>query len=356
MTQMKDDSYIEIKDVSRDFGRFSLKEINLNIKKEEFFVILGPTGAGKTLLLELLAGFHKLSKGSIHINGINMKNVKSYNRNIGFVYQDYSLFPHMTVEKNIRFGLNVQNVKYNLIGRKVQDMMERLEINHLKERFPKTLSGGEQQKVALARALVVNPDILLLDEPFSALDPITKKDATRIIKEIHQDHNLTTVKVTHNQDEAIRGDRLALIMKGEIIEVGMPNEIFNSPKNIEIANFVGVENIIEGEIIDFTEGYAEVKTEHLNVHCLSKFDSGKVTLFIRPEYIVLSNKMFKSSIRNNIKSKVKEILTISKELIQVTLENNLKAYITVNAREDLGLNVGDEVYASFKATAISLKR
>ncbi|TXT61296.1 MAG: Molybdate/tungstate import ATP-binding protein WtpC [Promethearchaeota archaeon] len=356
MGNLNKKAYIELKNVSRDFGEFKLRHINLKIYENEYFIVLGPTGAGKTLLLELIAGFHNLDDGIIRINQKNMKNIQPYERNIGFVYQDYSLFPHMSVEKNIAFGLNVQNKASNEIKTKVMEIMDKLEINHLKERSPKTLSGGEQQKVALARALIVNPKILLLDEPFSALDPITKKDAMKVVKQIHEDHNLTIIEVTHNQDEAMLGDRLSLIMNGEIIDTGTPKEVFNSPKNKTVANFVGVENILEGEIIKNENGYAEVKTESFKVHCLSKFDSGKVVLFIRPENVVLSKSLFKSSIRNNIKTKVKDMLVISKELIQITLENGIKAYITFSAREDLNLEIGDEIYASFKATAVSLKR
>jgi len=304
----------------------------------------------------LIAGFHNLKSGEILIKGQDMRNMKPYERNIGFVYQDYSLFPHMNVENNISFGLRVQGINSELVKNKVRDIMEKLEIDHLKNRSTRTLSGGEQQKVALARALVVNPQILLLDEPFSALDPVTKKDAIKVVEQIHRDHNLTTIEVTHNQDEAMLGDRLSVIMSGEIIETGSPKEIFNSPKNQKVANFVGIENIIEGKIIKNKNGYAEVKTENFNLHCLSEFESGRVTIFIRPENIVLSKILFRSSIRNNIESQVKEMLIVSKELIQITLENGLKAYITFNARDDLNLNIGDKVYASFKATSVSLKK
>lgn len=307
-------------------------------------------------MLELIAGFHDLETGLIKINGRNMRNIKPYNRNLGFVYQDYSLFPHMNVKENISFGLKVKKCDSKIIKKKVKEILNRLRISHLINRYPRTLSGGEQQKVALARALVVNPKILLLDEPFSALDPINKKEAMKIIKQIHKDHNLTIIEVTHNQDEAMLGDRISLIMNGDIVDTGTPKEIFNSPKNKTVANFVGIENIIEGEIVDNKNGYAEVRTDKFNVHCLSKFDSGKVTLFIRPENIVLSKSLFKSSIRNNIETRVKEMLIISKELIQISLENGLKSYITVSAREDLNLEIGDKIYTSFKATSISLKR
>jgi len=349
-------SILSLKNVSADFGDFYIKNINLEIKEKEYFVILGPTGAGKTLLLEIIAGFHKLKEGQIFIMGKNISKIPPNERKIGFVYQDYSLFPHMNVENNISFGLEMQKLKRAEIRRRTSSMMDRLKINHLKNRYPITLSGGEQQKIALARALIINPEFLLLDEPFGALDPVSKKQAMKVVKEIHSNNNLTTIEVTHNQDEAILGDRISLIMNGEIVDTGPPKQIFNAPKNISNANFLGVENIISGEITKNIEGYAEVKTKNFMINCLSKFNSGKVTLFIRPENIVLSQSPFKSSLRNNIHSKVKELFLISKELIQISLENGLKVYITNNAKEDLDIKVGDDVIASFKATSISLKR
>ena len=347
---------IYLNDVTANFGSFKLININLDVRKSEYYVILGPTGAGKTLLLELIAGFYKHYKGELHINGNNMKKIPSSDRKIGFVYQDYSLFPHMDVESNISFGLEMQRVKRSERNQKTHEMMKQFKIFHLKDRYPHTLSGGEQQKVALARALIIKPEILLLDEPFSALDPVTKKEAMKIVKTIHEDNELTTIEVTHNQNEAMLGDRISLIMNGAIVETGTPQAVFNAPKTVQTANFVGIENIIEGEIINNQDGYAEVQTQYFNVHCLSDITSGKVTLFIRPENIILSKMLFKSSIRNNIKTEVKDIFTISKELIQITMQNDLKAYITFNAKEDLDLKVGDEIYASFKATSISLKQ
>ncbi|MHA1491289.1 MAG: ATP-binding cassette domain-containing protein [Promethearchaeota archaeon] len=347
---------ITLKDVSGDFGNFHIKNINLNIKKKEYYVILGPTAAGKTILLEIIAGFHKLRKGKLYINGKNMKDIRPYERKIGFLYQDYSLFPHLSVEKNISFGLEIQKVDKDEIKRKTLSMMENFNLTNLKDRSPLTLSGGEQQKVALARALIINPKILLLDEPYSALDPVSRKDAMKVVKQIHKSHDLTIVCVTHNQNEAMIGDRISLIMEGQIVDTGTPKQIFNSPKNEKIASFVGIENIFKGEIVNYKDGYVEVKTEKFSVHCLSKFDTGTVILFLRPENIILSKTLFKSSLRNKIKSIVKEIFVISKELIQILLDNDIIAYITFNAKEDLDLKVGDEIYASFKATSVSIKR
>lgn len=345
-----------MKGVNANFGGFRLKNITLEIDKNEYYVILGPTGAGKTLLLELIAGFHKVQSGEIFIDGTNMGKIPPYQRKIGFVYQDYSLFPHIDVESNISFGLEMQRVKRKEINQRTKEMMENFDILHLKDRYPQTLSGGEQQKVALARALITNPKILLLDEPFSALDPVTKKDATKIVKSIHDSNDLTTIKVTHNQNEAIIGDRVSLIMNGEIVDTGTAQNIFNSPKSVKNAEFVGMENILEGEIVKNVDGYAEIRTNGFIIHCLSEIESGKVIAFIRPENIVLSKAYFKSSIRNNIKSEIQEIFLLSKELVQVTMKNGLKAYITSNAKEDLNLNAGDEIFVSFKATAISIKK
>ncbi|MBN1214760.1 MAG: ATP-binding cassette domain-containing protein [Candidatus Lokiarchaeota archaeon] len=347
---------IELKNISADFGNFKLENISLSIKEKEYFVILGPTGAGKTLLLELIAGFHKLKKGKILFNGNDMSKIRSYERNIGFVYQDYSLFPHMDVESNISFGLEIRKIKREEINDRTKEIMQKLGIIHIKDRYPNTLSGGEQQKTALARALITNPRILLLDEPFSALDPVAKKAAIKVVKLIHEQDDLTIIKVTHNQDEAILGDRISLIMNGKIVDTGTPKSIFNHPKSVSNAKFVGIENIFEGIIINNNEGIAEVKFDDNIIYCLSEFNSGKVTIFIRPENIVLSKSLLKSSMRNNLKTNIKEIFSISKELIQVTMSNGLISYITSNAKEDLNLNKGDQIYASFKATGISLKK
>jgi len=346
---------IKLESINATFGQFKLKNVNLTIQRNEYYVILGPTGAGKTLLLELIAGFYKQYKGKIFINGNDMRKEPPFERKIGFVYQDYSLFPHMDVESNISFGLEMKRVNRKERNRRTHEMMRNFNIFDLKDRYPHTLSGGEQQKTALARALIINPQILLLDEPFSALDPVTKKEAMKVVKEIHGSNNLTTIEVTHNQDEAMLGDRISLIMNGEIVDTGTPREVFNSPKSIQNAAFVGIENIIDGTIINHEGDYVEVETDHFNVHCLSKVTSGKVTLFIRPENIILSKSFFKSSIRNNLKTRVSDVFTISKELIQITLENGLKAYITFNALEDLDLNVDDEIYTMFKATAVSIR-
>ncbi|MFO8018297.1 MAG: ATP-binding cassette domain-containing protein [Promethearchaeia archaeon] len=353
---MSKKAVIEVENLHADFGNFQIKDINLKIKEREYYMLLGPTGAGKTLILELIAGFHKIDKGKIYINQKNMVNIPPNKRDIGFVYQDYSLFPHLNVEENIKFGLNMQRMDERTKQKKLDEIVKKLKIEHLLNRNPITLSGGEQQKVALARAIILEPPILLLDEPFSALDPVSKKEAMKVVQEIHKDHDLTILEVTHNQDEAMLSDRLSLLMDGEIIDTGTPEQIFNAPNSTKAAKFVGIENIIEGEILSNKNGYTKIKTDHFKVWGLSEYSSGKVKIFIRPENIILSKQKFKSSLRNHVKSKVSEVLVVSKELVQISLKNGLNAYITHNAKTDLGIQKDDKIYASFKATAVSIKK
>ncbi|MHA1732125.1 MAG: ABC transporter ATP-binding protein [Promethearchaeota archaeon] len=347
---------ITLRNVEAHFGAFSLKDVNLEVEANEYHVLLGPTGAGKTLILELIAGFHHPSRGNVFFCGQNVAGVPPNEREIGFVYQDYSLFPHLNVQDNIAFGLRVRKLPPREVREQVDGVMGDLGISHLKGRAPYTLSGGEQQKVALARALVVKPSILLLDEPFSAMDPVSRKSAMKWIKRLHEEKNLTTVQVTHDQDEALLGDRVSLVMEGTVVETGTPKEVFNAPRDERVAAFVGVENIVRGEIVSSDNGYVTVDAGGFEVKCLSKFDSGPVTLFIRPENVIISLAPLESSLRNSIRAKVREIFVVSKEMCQVTLDNDLCSYITVNARESLGLNEGDDVYASFKAAAVALKR
>ena len=254
---------IGIKNLSKDWKEFSLKDINLEVKKGEYFVILGPTGAGKTLLLETIAGFYFPDSGGVWIEGQNVTNLPAERRGIGFIYQDYSLFPHLTVEENIEFGLKLRKSASQDTNRKrVKEIMDWLCISHLAHRYPATLSGGEQQKVAIARAIATEPSILLLDEPLAALDRRTSDYLREELKRVKLKSGIIMVHVTHDHTEAmVLADRIAVMMNGRIMQVGTPYEIFNKPQNEEIADFVGVENILSGVVRANNNGVAEIEVD-----------------------------------------------------------------------------------------------
>ncbi|MBS3815131.1 MAG: ABC transporter ATP-binding protein [Hadesarchaea archaeon] len=345
---------INIKDLSNEWGEFSLKDINLDIQRQEYFIILGPTGAGKTLLLELIAGFHTPDKGKIMINETDLTSVPPENRDVGFVYQDYSLFPHLSVRENIEFGIKLrENSKEK--EDKVLEIMELLEIKDLQDRCPRSLSGGEKQKTALARALVLEPSVLLLDEPLSALDVPSQKRMREELKKIHQKTGVTTIHVTHNREEAaFLGDRIAVIDNGKIIQTGNPEQIFREPKTEFVANFTGAENIFKGES-KAENGIARVNIgENVNLEAVSEKE-GSVTAIIRPEDIIISNEPIQTSGRNLLKG---EIIKASDQGSIIELKVNVGrefiVKITKKSYSDLSLNVGQEIYLAFKASAIHL--
>lgn len=339
-----------LKNVSHKFGDFSLKNISFSVKRGEYFVILGPTGAGKTLLLEVIAGLHFPYAGHVILDGHDITREPPEERQVGFVYQDYSLFPHMTVEENIAFGLRAHKVPKKEVAIKVKEIMELMGISQLSGRSVTTLSGGEQQRVSLARALVINPKGLLLDEPLSALDPRTQESLRKELKRTHKIMDATTIHVTHDQTEAlILADRIGVIMDGKVVQIGSPQEVFNRPLNDKIAYFIGVENILEGKIASYKNRVALIKAGGQTIYAVTNCKEGEVYVFIRPENIVLSKTFFISSARNNIKGKVIGLTSLG-PLLQVRLDNGLKALITKHSVEKLKLRVGDVVFASFKAT------
>ncbi|MGC9444744.1 MAG: tungstate ABC transporter ATP-binding protein WtpC [Candidatus Methanospirareceae archaeon] len=349
---------IVVKDVYKDWKEFKLQEINLEVKQGEYFVILGPTGAGKTLLLETLAGFYIPDHGEVWLEGHEVTCVPAEKRGIGFIYQDYSLFPHKTVEQNILFGLRMQKASTVEANRKrVRGIMDWLNITHLAHRYPGTLSGGEQQKVAIGRAVAIEPSILLLDEPLSALDRRTQDYMRDELKRVKADFGITMVHVTHDQTEAmLLADRIAVMMRGRIVQVGTPREIFNQPLNEELADFVGIENILSGAIRSNDHGMAEIKVDSDTVvYAVSDFRDGAVKVFVRPEHIILSKHVDQSSARNVMKGHIARIHEVG-PVIRVKLDNGLVALITWQARDELNLHQGDEVYATFKATAVHVVR
>ncbi|MCK4458456.1 MAG: ABC transporter ATP-binding protein [Methanosarcinales archaeon] len=351
---------IEIKDLSRDWKDFSLR-IDLHVKKGEYFVILGPTASGKTLLLELVAGFYYPDGGSIVIDEIGVTNLPPEKRDVGFVYQDYSLFPHLNVEENIEFSLKLKKIPIDERRQKVEEIMELLGISHLAHRYSITLSGGEQQRVALARAVVAKPRTLLLDEPLSALDNRTQNMLRDELKRIHHEAGLTTIHVTHDQTEAMMlADRIGVMMGGIIVQIGTPEEVFSKPVSDEVASFVGVENILDGRVVSNTNDLATIDAGGgCMIDAVSGYTEGDmVRICLRPEDVTIApdnDPDRKSSARNCFAGKVTRITPFGAMVrLKIDCGFPLMVLITKRSANELGLGVGSGIVASFKATAVHL--
>ena len=240
---------ISIKNLSIDLGEFHLKDVCLDIKKGEYMVLLGPTGAGKTVLVECIAGLFDPPTGSILVDGHDVVGLYPEERNIGYVPQDYALFPNMTVAKNIAYGLEARKIEENKIAEIIREMMEMLGITHLSHRYPLNLSGGERQRVALARALVTKPDILLLDEPLSALDENLRSELAAELLQIQRKSGATFLHVCHSFEEASDvADRIAIMKDGEVAQVGTIMDVVFSPDSLFIARFTRMRNFFDGTL------------------------------------------------------------------------------------------------------------
>ena len=276
---------IELLDIEKRVGGFHLGPIDLRIEKGEYFFLLGPSGSGKTVLLELIAGIHSPDHGRILIDGKDAMNLPIERRNVGYVCQDPMLFPFLNVEKNIGFGLAIRRYPKDLIRSRVEEVAGMLGISHILSRDVERLSGGEKQRVSLARALVTDPQILLLDEPLSKLDAKMAYNLGRELEKIHRELGITMVQVTHNQAEArMLADRIAIIKDGEIIEIGGPDEIFYTPGHRFTADFLIMENIFDGGVRS-ANGEVIFEAEDLEIILPHHIDEGPVTIGIRPEDI-----------------------------------------------------------------------
>ncbi len=249
---------LRLDDISLQIGGFSLQSINLHIRQGEYRVILGPTGAGKTVLLETIAGLNRPQQGTISLAGKNISATAPEKRHFGMVYQDYALFPHLSVFHNIAFSLHIQKLRKKIIRQKVDRMAEFFRISHLLKRLPRDLSGGECQRVALARALVAEPAMLLLDEPLSALDRLTRDRLQAELQRVHRQLGITVFHITHDLDEAFfLAERMAVMREGRIVQQGTPREIARRPKTGFVAKLMGLRNFLPARLT--TEGMIEVR-------------------------------------------------------------------------------------------------
>ncbi len=283
---------ITFSDVVKKYGdNVIIPDLSLSVRKGEFFTLLGPSGCGKTTLLRMVAGFNSIEGGKIAFDGQVINDIPPAKRNIGMVFQNYAVFPHMTVRQNVGFGLTNRGLNKQEINQRVDAILETVKITEFASRMPDRLSGGQQQRVALARAVVIHPNVLLMDEPLSNLDAKLRIEMRNAIKLIQKEVGITTVYVTHDQEEAMAvSDRIAVMDKGVIQQVGTPKAIYQRPANLFVANFIGRSNTLEADLrmdgqpsLTFYNGY-KVPYAYLRPDVKA---SQKVKVSVRPEEFVL---------------------------------------------------------------------
>ncbi|HDI75300.1 MAG: ABC transporter ATP-binding protein [Thermoprotei archaeon] len=258
---------VRLKNVSKRFGKVvAVDDVTLEIKEGEFFTFLGPSGCGKTTTLRIIAGLEYPDKGRIFFDDEDVTDVPPYKRNTGMVFQNYALWPHMTVFENISYGLKIRGYSKHEIKKKVDEVLELVQLKGLENRYPTQLSGGQQQRVALARALVIEPKVLLLDEPLSNLDARLRVEMREELKRLQKELKITTIYVTHDQEEAlVISDRIAVMRQGRIMQVGEPDEVYRRPKNLFVATFLGRCSLIEGKVVDVDKDLVTIAIDHIRI-------------------------------------------------------------------------------------------
>lgn len=280
-------SFLVIDSLKKSFGQTQVvKDFNMSIEKGEFISFLGPSGCGKTTILRMIAGFETPSDGTITINGKNQSGLKTSQRNIGMVFQAYALFPNMNVFDNVAFGLKVAGMPKAQIEARVKEMLKLIHLEHLADRYPYQMSGGQQQRVALARALAPKPQVLLLDEPLSALDAKIRVSLREEIRQIQRQLGITTVFVTHDQEEALSiSDRIVVMNAGRADQIGTPSDIYNRPATRFVASFVGTLNIIDATVADPAANTIRIGDNFIALRePISALSAGdKLSVALRPE-------------------------------------------------------------------------
>jgi len=346
---------LEIKNLCVERGTFSLKDITFDVQDAEYFVLAGPTGSGKTVLLETIAGLHSGSSGQVWINGRDVTSFDLEKRRVGFAYQDCAVYGHLSIRDNISFGLMFRYKTRREIEQAVDRAIELLGIQHLLEKRPTYLSGGETQKIALARAIAIKPDLLLFDEPLSAVDVETKYAYGRELKELHARLKLPTIHVTHDFEEAMAlGDRMAVMWEGRILQIGTPKQVFRHPTSESVARFFMTRNIFQGEVQDASGAQS--------VFCIKGHKLAAVTSLrgqrhasIRPESISISKQKPDGGDVNILAGTISQISERgSIAYVTVDVPPEFTCLVLQPTLEEMGLEEKQRVFISFKASEVNI--
>lgn len=358
---------VEMRDVIKRFGDVvAVDRVSLPIYDGEFFSLLGPSGCGKTTTLRMIAGFEQPTEGEVFIAGQPVAGVPAFERNTNMVFQNYALFPHMTVAQNVAFGLEMKRVPRAEINRRVTESLEMVRLPGMEDRRPNQLSGGQQQRVALARALVNRPAVLLLDEPLGALDLKLRKEMQLELKDLQHRVGITFIYVTHDQEEALTmSDRIAVMGDGRVLQIGSPTEIYERPNCRFVADFIGETNFIDGQIVAHENGYVTVAIgAGLEVQSLKtedRVEGSRVTVAIRPEKLSLRNEPPRGAEGCCLPGVIQEVVYIGTDthftisLAEgVTLRVRQQNRISTPDRQAYAGERGDTVYVAWAPESILL--
>ncbi len=347
-------SYLELNHLRKAFGTtVAVERFDLAVERGEFISFLGPSGCGKTTTLRMIAGFEQPTEGSINIDGEDVTHLPPNRRKLGMVFQSYALFPNMTVADNIAFGLKMMKAPHADVQKRVSDMLALIQMSEYGTRYSYQLSGGQQQRVALARALAIQPRVLLLDEPLSALDAKIRDELRNEIRRIQQELGITTIYVTHDQEEALAlSDRIVVMNKGRVEQMGQPFEIYNRPQTEFVARFVGTLSTLRG--VAGSDGNVLVNGQPVRLGTVlqNKRAGDPVTLSLRPETIALGNG---ASGHNTLRATVQNI-TFLGAIVRVQLRVDGSSFVadSLNSPSFVPPKIGDTVTIGFSPDAVNV--
>ncbi len=345
---------LTVRNISAKNGTFELSKVSFSIKGGEILVVLGQNGSGKTTLLNSIAGFIPVMSGTIELLGQAITNALPEERNIGYIFQNLALFPHRSVKKNILYGTRFKKIEK--VKESFDSLVSFFHLQTLLERMPSSLSGGERQKVALARALIVDPKVLLLDEPTSQLSPLEKERVSLEIKQSIKAYGKSAIFVTHSLEEAyIVADRILVLEQGRMLQIGTPEEIFYTPNSQSVAE-IGEVNVVQGVVVEADGNLMKIDVNGIYIWVIGEYNKNDlVKVFIRPEEITLSKTLTKTSARNNFEGAVEKTVNrgvLSRIKIRINERVTLNAIVTRQSQNELEISGGKKIYLSFKITSI----